>query len=677
MVKIAGPRKKSGASIYSNWIFDKEFLSEKSRERHEELVKLKSSGDIRASDGWEEKAKRRFHLHFDRLGDESKRTYQSAARHFSKYLGIPKAEAKVSTVVARLILLSYLEATTLVEEYVMWCQTDLELSPNSINVRLAALRWFVDASRRVGWVDWKLDVKNVKGGKVRDTRGPSDAEFRRILRVVNAMEGPVAKRTKALVYMLAFMGVRISSAISLDMGNISFDEERVRVKWKGKGDKISQYIWRPMGDETMEALREWIHLRGPHDGPVFVRLDKSSGRGKDRLTIRSAQRDIESVGREAATLRKLTPHGFRHFFATNNLQEEGNTRKVMKATGHTNVKTIEVYDDSDDDEARDVIQSMESRWLSDLEDFEDEDEAEIQERYSGTEQESEGESENELEDLGVYSATSVAASAVSYSRISTGLKSVDYLLGGKGSKWGIVRGSLVLLGGGRGLGKSTLARQISFNVCQANPNVRVLYASAEETPEQITEALQRLNCVHPNLYLVGNRSLNRVCEVADKLGASIVIIDSVSTVTVDGVNKRPGSVTQVKAAGQYMLDWCKGVDGDGSGTGGSDAAVILIAHVTSQGEIAGPTELEHHVDAIYSFMSPAKRSSYRTLGCEGKNRFGDSTREISFQMTEKGLVEKTNVDDPEMDSSSYSVFDGVYDEVDETYSMMDEDEFGE
>jgi len=432
-----------------------------------------------------------------------------------------------------------------------------------------------------------------------------------------------------------------------------------------------------MGDETMEALRDWIQLRGSHSGPVFVRLDKSSGKGKDRLTIRSAQRDIESVGREAATLRKLTPHGFRHFFATNNLQEEGNTRKVMKATGHTNVKTIEVYDDSDDDEARDVIQSMESRWLSDLEDLEDEDEAEIQERYSGTEQEPEEGSEDELEDLGVYSATSVAASAVSYSRISTGLQSVDYLLGGKGSKWGIVRGSLVLLGGGRGLGKSTLARQISFNVCQANPNVRVLYASAEETPEQITEALQRLNCLHPNLYLIGHRSLNRVCEVADKLGASIVIIDSVSTVTVDGVNKRPGSVTQVKAAGQYMLDWCKGVDGDGPGTGGSDAAVILIAHVTSQGEIAGPTELEHHVDAIYSFMSPAKRSSYRTLGCEGKNRFGDSTREISFQMTEKGLVEKTNVDDPEMDSSSYSVFDGVYDEVDETYSMMDEDEFGE
>jgi len=304
---------------------------------------------------------------------------------------------------------------------------------------------------------------------------------------------------------------------------------------------------------------------------------------------------------------------------------------------------------------------MESRWLDDLQEFEDEDEAEIQERYGTSSEETSDNSE--LEEFGVYSATSVAASSVSYNRISTGMKTVDYLLGGKGKKWGLVRGSLVLLGGGRGLGKSTLARQICYNICEANPGMRVLYGSAEETPEQITEALQRLKCVHPNFLLMGERSINSICRAADKVGASVVIIDSVSTVVVDGVDKRPGSVTQVKSAGQFMLDWCKGVDG----SGGSDAVVFLIAHVTSSGDIAGPTELEHHVDQIYTFMSPHKWSSMRSLGCEGKNRFGDATREIMFKMTDKGLLEQSM--DLATEVSGYSVFDSEYDEVEEDYEV--------
>lgn len=664
-------KRQAGVQIYSPW-YTTDFVQEKLQDKQTQLARLERAGDIRSAEGWNEKARRRFQRHFDRLSDESKRSYQSAARHFSKYLGLPKVEAKVSNIVARLILLSYLEATTLVEEYVMWMQTDLELAPNTINVRLAALRWFVDASRRVGWVDWKLDVKNVKGGKRRDTRGPSEAEFRRILRVVNGMEGPVGARTKALVYMLAFMGVRISSAISLDMENISFDERSVRVKWKGKGDEVAQYVWRPMGEETFDALNDWIKVRGDHDGPVFVRMDKAAKKKTYRMTIRSAQRDIENVGREAATVKKLTPHGFRHFFATNNLKEEGNTRRVMKATGHTNIKTIEAYDDSDEQEAREVVASMEQRWLGELEDFEDEDEAEIQERYGGAAAEEENDdAKDELEELGIVSATSVVASSVSYNRISTGMKTVDFLLGGKGKRWGLVRGSLVLLGGGRGLGKSTLARQICYNICESNPDLRVLYGSAEETPEQITEALQRLECVHDNLFLLGDRSVNKICHAADRIGASVVVIDSVSTVAVDGVNKRPGSVTQVKSAGQFMLDWCKGIDH----SGGSDAAVILIAHVTSSGEIAGPTELEHHVDAIYSFMSPSKRSSQRSLGCEGKNRFGDATREIFFKMTEKGLVEQSLELAAEV--TGYSVFDNEYNEAEDNYEYEDDEGEGD
>lgn len=658
--------EKSGASIYSPW-YTKNFVEEKLEEKKNAIAKADDSSSIQASEGWNEKQRRRFQLHFDRLGAESKKSYQSAARHFAKYLGLPKSEAKVSNVVARLILLSYMEASTLVEEYVMWME-ELELAPNTINVRLAALRWFVDAARRVGWVDWKLDVKNVKGGKVRDTEGPNEAEFRRILRVVNSMDGPIGARTKAIIYILAFTGIRVSSLVSLNVENVSFENKSIKVKWKGKGDDVSRYVWRPMGDLAFEALEDWLEVRGQHDGPVFVRVSKGSDRPKNRLSVRSIQRKIEEVGREAATLKPLTPHGFRHFFATSNLKE-ADTRKVMKATGHTNIKTIEFYDDSSDEEAREVITSMERKWIDDLEELEDDDEAEIQERYGDLENDEDLE---DLEELGVASAQSVASNAVTYNRISTGMGSVDYLLGGKGGKNGIVRGSLVLLGGGRGLGKSTLARQISKNICDANPNVKVLYASAEETKEQIAEALKRLNCVHKNLLLLGERSLNRICYIADRVNASVVVVDSVSTVTVEGVNKRPGSITQVKAAGQFMLDWCKGVDGNG----GSEAAMILIAHVTSSGEIAGPKELEHHVDAIYSFMSPSKRSKYRTLGCEGKNRFGDATREIKFEMTSKGLVELTNIKGNEAAGSDYSVFDCEYDEVEDDFDFEGGSDFG-
>jgi hypothetical protein len=114
-----------------------------------------------------------------------------------------------------------------------------------------------------------------------------------------------------------------------------------------------------------------------------------------------------------------------------------------------------------------------------------------------------------------------------------------------------------------------------------------------------------------------------------------------------------------------LLDWCKGVDGGV----GSEAAVIIIAHVDKKGGIAGPKQLEHHVDGVFSFMSPSKRSTMRSLGCEGKNRFGASTGEIFFEMTDKGLVEKS-LDDEE-EEEEYSVFDSEYEENVESAEDLD------
>lgn len=629
-------KDKSGAEIFSPW-YDHSFVQEKVEGRQGALAKMEQRGEIRSAEDWNEKSQRRFKRHWDRLSTETKNSYQSAARQFGKYLGIRRSEAKVSNIVARLIVLSYMEASTLVEEYVMWME-DLEFSPNTINVRLAALRWFADAARRVGWVEWKLDVKNVKGGRVTDTSAPSEAEFRRILRVVNTAEGKPAMRNRLLVYMLAFMGVRISSAVSLDFENIDFDTRRFKVKWKGKGDSVARYVWRPVGPLTFEALEDWLEVRGSHPGPIMNSLHRAKRKG-GRISIRNAQRIIENIGREASTKRRLTPHAFRHLHATDSLEAEADPRRVMKSTGHRDTRTLlGHYDDSDDTAAREVSAAMESRWLRNLESesLKEKDEEEIQSRYSEEEADEESAEDEDLEGLGVVTSTAAASGSEDYPRIPTGMPGVDDLLGGKEGKKGIVPGSVVLLGGFPGIGKSTLARQICFNICQSNPGEKILYASGEESAEQIGEALSRLECKHDNFLLLPEKSINKICHVAERLGVSVLVIDSVSTVAVDECSKAPGSIPQVKAIGHHMLAWCKGV-GDSEGSG---IAVIVISHVDKKGNIAGPKALEHHVDVVISFMSPSKRSLMRSLGCEGKNRFGDASKEMYFQMTDKGLVEQ-------------------------------------
>ncbi len=208
-------------------------------------------------------------------------------------------------------------------------------------------------------------------------------------------------------------------------------------------------------------------------------------------------------------------------------------------------------------------------------------------------------------------------------RITTGIKEFDRVLGG-----GIVPGSLILLGGDPGIGKSTLILQTSKGFAYSN-NI-VLYVSGEESQEQIKMRAERLQISANNLYILAETSLENINSVIEQLEPKVVIIDSIQTVYDSEINSAPGTVSQVREATGRLLRIAKT----------KNIAIIIIGHVTKSGEIAGPRILEHMVDCVLYFEGE-RHHTYRMLRSV-KNRFG-STHELGiFEMKGNGLEEIIN-----------------------------------
>lgn len=206
-------------------------------------------------------------------------------------------------------------------------------------------------------------------------------------------------------------------------------------------------------------------------------------------------------------------------------------------------------------------------------------------------------------------------------RISLGLKEVDRILGG-----GMVPGSLVLIGGEPGIGKSTLSLQIPMSC----PDVKTLYVTGEESARQVKMRAQRLGGDDRNCLIFCETMIETVLEEAAAVNPDLMIVDSVQTMFTETVESTPGSVTQIKEVAARLLRFAKE----------SAVPVILIGHITKDGYIAGPKILEHIVDVVLQFEGE-NRGSYRILRSI-KNRFG-STSELSvFEMTGKGLREVSN-----------------------------------
>lgn len=208
-------------------------------------------------------------------------------------------------------------------------------------------------------------------------------------------------------------------------------------------------------------------------------------------------------------------------------------------------------------------------------------------------------------------------------RMSTHMKELDRVLGG-----GIVPGSLILVGGDPGIGKSTLLLQVCRYM--AADSRKILYISGEESLKQIKIRANRIGEFSDTLFLLCETNLSVIEEAIRRLSPDVTIIDSIQTMYQDAVSSAPGSVSQVREATNVFLQLAKGM-----GT-----SIFIVGHVTKEGTVAGPRVLEHMVDTVLYFEGD-RHASYRILRGV-KNRFG-STDEIGvFEMQEEGLAEVAN-----------------------------------
>ncbi len=208
-------------------------------------------------------------------------------------------------------------------------------------------------------------------------------------------------------------------------------------------------------------------------------------------------------------------------------------------------------------------------------------------------------------------------------RIITGIVELDRVLGG-----GIVPGSLILIGGDPGIGKSTLALQVA-SALAGNQGVS-LYVTGEESAQQTKLRANRLGVVTDNLYVVTETSLEQIQNHVERLAPGLIVIDSIQTVFTESIPSAPGSVAQVRECTALLIQMAKALS----------TPVIIVGHVTKEGFLAGPRVLEHMVDAVLYFEGE-RHHTFRILRAV-KNRFG-STNEIGvFEMSEWGLVEVAN-----------------------------------
>lgn len=204
-------------------------------------------------------------------------------------------------------------------------------------------------------------------------------------------------------------------------------------------------------------------------------------------------------------------------------------------------------------------------------------------------------------------------------RILTGLPGLDHVLGG-----GLVGASVVLLASPRGIGKTTLTLQMLDGLQQ-----RGLYITGEETEGQVAATARRIGAVSNRVYLYAERNLDNIFMHARAMQAQTIVIDSIQKMICPDVSSRAGSTTQLKECTARLVEYAKS----------TNTVLWIIGHVTGEGDVAGPTTIEHDVDVIIELeCGPKFEGNERILKCPGKNRFGATSVVAHFELTPKGFA---------------------------------------
>lgn len=208
-------------------------------------------------------------------------------------------------------------------------------------------------------------------------------------------------------------------------------------------------------------------------------------------------------------------------------------------------------------------------------------------------------------------------------RVSTSISEFDRVLGG-----GLVQGSMVLIAGDPGIGKSTILLQTSGLLCKSNK--KVLYVSAEESASQIKLRADRLSIDAKSLYIYPQTNLEFIKKEIENIKPDVVVVDSIQAIYTQNMSSSAGSITQIRECCNFLMQMAKN----------ENITVIVIGHVTKEGNIAGPKVLEHMVDTVIYFEGD-KYKSYRILRST-KNRFGNTSEVGIFEMGVNGLIEVIN-----------------------------------
>ncbi len=225
-------------------------------------------------------------------------------------------------------------------------------------------------------------------------------------------------------------------------------------------------------------------------------------------------------------------------------------------------------------------------------------------------------------------------------RVSTNISEFDRILGG-----GLVQGSLVLIAGDPGIGKSTIVLQTGGELCKSNK--KVLYVSAEESASQVKLRAERLAIKSGNLYIYPQINMESIRTEIDNLNPDVVVIDSIQAIYSQTISSSAGSVSQIRECCNILMQIAKN----------KNITVIIIGHVTKDGSIAGPKVLEHMVDTVIYFEGD-KYKSYRILRSM-KNRFGNTSEVGIFEMGSKGLTCVTNPNELFLNERSQGAIPGT------------------